>query len=62
MLWWDCNGFEYGPVKYFPNADPTGYIWLSRYTKTSGYRFCLAAYSEGNDPTDTFTADLSYDG
>lgn len=49
-----------GIAVYFPNDDNDTAHRRLRETSSYGITFCLAAYSYGNDNTDTFDAELSY--
>jgi len=53
------SGAGEGAYKYFSDPDPTGYQRI-RENRNYGITFCLAAYSQGADTTDTFSGELSW--
>ena len=61
LEWYKCSDrTKHGSPVHFENADPTGRYELAS-NMAAGTTFCLAVYSLGNNPTDTYTGTLEYD-
>jgi hypothetical protein len=59
-MWYKCGDrSNHGTAVPFPNADPTAKKLLGTNFAINTH-FCLAAYSYGNNATDTYTGTLWY--